>query len=260
MNELTPLLRAAIGFAYIGGFTFVAIGVFLSWRRGRLDPLLLVCISAISFSWIEAPYDWAVYAQFPPAIPRMPSWWPLNMTWGGLPASVPPGYIAYFVLPAVIGAFLGRRLSARFQWRRPITLLSVGLVVGCVWAFVFNGIIGASARRLLLRPSDQRARAMAGNEAPVPAVRRLAMGVQVMVFTYLLGRTDPQGRTVIDMWADSKSSSRLQSSLLSIVAFIVIGHVVYLSVFAPHLFTKVTRRVNVGPTAQLFEGVQNQPK
>ena len=78
-----------------------------------------------------------------PLIPRMPSWWPLNMTWGGLPASVPPGYIAYFVLPAVIGAALGRWLNSKFQWRAPITLLITGLVVGCVWAFVFNAILGA---------------------------------------------------------------------------------------------------------------------
>ena len=91
MSELTPLLKAAINFAYLGGAFFVVIGAWLSFRLGRLHPLLLVCISAISFSWIEAPYDWAVYAQFPPAIPRMPSWWPLNLTWGGLPASVPPG-------------------------------------------------------------------------------------------------------------------------------------------------------------------------
>ena len=141
-SELTPLLKAAISFAYIGGALFVAIGSFLSFRRGRPHPLLLVCISAISFSWIEAPYDWAVYAQFPPAIPRMPSWWPLNMTWGGLPASVPPGYIAYFVLPAVMGASMGRWLNSRFQWRAPITLLTVGLVVGCLWAFAFNAILG----------------------------------------------------------------------------------------------------------------------
>ena len=87
---LTPLLAAAIAFAYVGGLAFVALGVVLSVRRRRLHPLLLVCIAAISFSWIEAPYDWAMYAQFPPAIPRMPSWWPLDMTWGGLPASVPP--------------------------------------------------------------------------------------------------------------------------------------------------------------------------
>jgi Spirocyclase AveC-like len=68
-TELTPLLTAAIGFAYVGGLAFVALGVALSVRRRRLHPLLLVCIAAISFSWIEAPYDWAMYAQFPPAIP-----------------------------------------------------------------------------------------------------------------------------------------------------------------------------------------------
>jgi hypothetical protein len=71
--ELTPLLKAAIGFAYIGGIAFLVIGVYLSYRQRRLHPLLLLCISAISFSWIEAPHDWAVYAQFPPALPRMPS-------------------------------------------------------------------------------------------------------------------------------------------------------------------------------------------
>ena len=29
-DELTPLLTAAIAFAYVGGFTFVALGVYLS--------------------------------------------------------------------------------------------------------------------------------------------------------------------------------------------------------------------------------------
>ena len=96
-----------------------SLAVYLSFRHRRVHPLLLLCISAISFSWIEAPYDWAMYAQFPPAIPRMPSWWPLNMTWGGLPLFVPVGYISYFVLPAVTGAALGRWLSAKFGWRRP---------------------------------------------------------------------------------------------------------------------------------------------
>src|ERR1044072_9392439 len=109
-------------FAYIAGIAFLALGVYLSLKRGRLHPLLLVSISAISFSWIEAPYDWAVHAQFPPELPRKRSWWPLNMTWGGgLPSAVPIGYIAYFVLPAVIGAALGRRVVARFGWRRPRT-------------------------------------------------------------------------------------------------------------------------------------------
>src|ERR1044071_7810127 len=117
--ELTPLRKGAIGLAYIRGIGFFTAGVYLTYRRRRLHPLLLVCISAISFSWIEAPYDWAMYAQFAPAIPRMPSWWPLNMTWGGLPSSVPLGYIGYFCIPAVTGAWLGRRLITRFRWRAP---------------------------------------------------------------------------------------------------------------------------------------------
>ena len=259
-TELTPLLKAAIGFAYIGGFAFVAAGVVLSLRRRRLDPLLLVCISAISISWIEAPYDWAMYAQFPPAIPRMPSWWPLNMTWGGLPASVPPGYIAYFVLPAVVGAAVGRRLSSRFDWRRPLTLLNVGFAVGFLWALVFNAVIGARLGVFYYGRVIPGLALWEGTKHQYPVYDAVAMGVQMMVFTYLLGRTDPEGRTVIDRWADSKAQSRLQSSFLSVLAVIVLGHAVYLSVFAPHLATKLAGLVTAGPTEQLFEGVPNQPE
>jgi hypothetical protein len=252
-------LEAAIGFAYLGGACFVAIASFLSIRRGRPHPLLLVCASAISFSWIEAPYDWAVYAQFPPAIPRMPSWWPLNMTWGGLPASVPPGYIAYFALPAVIGAAIGRWSSAKFQWRAPITLLSVGLVVGCAWAFAFNAILGARLGVVYYGRVIEGLALWPGTRHQYPLYDALAMGVQMMVFTYLLGRTDSVGRTILDVWSDSRSSSRVGSSLLSIAAAIGIGHAVYLAVSAPHLVTKVLHLQTIGPTEPLFEGVPNQP-
>jgi hypothetical protein len=259
VSELTPLLRAAIGFAYVGGAFFVAAGLFLSFRRGRLHPLLLVCISAISFSWIEAPYDWAVYAQFPPAIPRMPSWWPLNWTWGGLPASVPAGYIAYFVLPAVLGAATGRWLGAKLQWRRPIALLIAGLAVGFLWAFAFNAILGAQLGVVYYGRVIEGLALWPGTKHQYPLYDALAMGVQMMVFTYLLGRTDSQGRTLIEMWADSKTTSRLRAALLSIAAFVVVGHAVYLSVFAPHLVTKVLHLQTVGPSEPLFEGVPNQP-
>ncbi|MGO9875729.1 MAG: spirocyclase AveC family protein [Acidimicrobiia bacterium] len=258
-DELTPLLTASIAFAYVGGFTFVAIGAYLSLRRGRLHPLLLVCISAVAICWIEAPYDWAMYAQFPPAIPRMPSWWPINMTWHGLPASVPPGYIAYFVLPAVIGAALGNRLSARFEWRRPITLLTVGLIVGCLWALLFNAIIGARLGVFHYGRVIPGLALWEGTKHQYPLYDALAMGVQMMVFTYLLGRTDPDGRTIIDMWADSRSKTRLQSSLLSLLAVIVIGNVTYAAVFAPHLVTKLSGQVTAGPSQELFKGTPNQP-
>ena len=259
MSEMTPLLKVAISFAYIGGASFVAVASFLSFRRGRLHPLLLVCMSAISFSWIEAPYDWAMYAQFPPVIPRMPSWWPLNMTWGGLPAAVPPGYIAYFALPAVVGAVVGRWLNSRLEWRLPITLLSVGLVVGCVWAFAFNAILGARLGVVYYGRVIEGLALWPGTRHQYPLYDSLAMGVQMMVFTYLLGRTDSLGRTIIEVWSDSRSRSRLGSSFLSIAAAIVIGHAVYLSVFAPHLVTKLLQLQTVGPTEPLFDGVPNQP-
>ena len=258
-HRLTPLLVAAIAFAYAGGFAFVAAGVYLTYRRRRLHPLLLVCIAAISISWIEAPYDWAVYAQFAPAIPRMPSWWPLNLTWRGLPASVPPGYISYFVLPAVIGAAVGRRLSSRFQWRAPTTLLSTGFGVGFLWAFLFNGILGARLGVFYYGRVIPGLALWQGTKHQYPVYDAVAMGVQMMVFTYLLGRTDDDGRTVIEAWADRRSTSRVRSALQSVAGIVVVGNVLYGSVFAPHLVAKLAGWETAGPTAPLFAGVPNQP-
>ncbi|BBZ45143.1 spirocyclase AveC family protein [Mycobacterium parmense] len=260
MTGLTPVMKLGIAFAYLGGLAFVAFGVYRSLRRGRVDPLLLVCISAISFSWIEAPYDWAMYAQFPPALPRMPPWWPMNMTWGGLPAPVPPGYISYFVLPAVIAASAGRRVSARLGWRRPQTLLGAGLTIGFLWALLFNGFVGAELGVFYYGRVISGLAIREGTKHQYPLYDALAMGVLVMVFAYLLGRTDAQGRTVIDVWADSHSAGRVQSALLSIAAAVVVGHVVYGAVFAPHLVTKLAGLVTVAPAGELFDGVPNQPR
>ena len=262
MNDegLTPLLTASIAFAYVGGITLLVVGIVLSRRRGRLHPLLLVCLAALSISWIEAPYDWAMYAQFPEAIPRMPSWWPLNMTWGGgLPSSVPIGYMAYFVLPAVLGAALGTRVAARFGWRRPQTLLTVGIAVGFTWALLFNGGLGAQLGVFYYGRVIPGLALFEGSKHQYPVYDAVAMALQMGVFAYLLGRTDPEGRNVIEAWADRRTSSGLRSGLLSIVAVVLVGHVLYLSVFAPHLATKLRGDVTAGPTEQLFPHVENQP-
>lgn len=258
-GEFTPLMQAANAFSYIGGFSLVAIGAYLSYRQRRLSPLLLLCISAISFSWIEAPYDWAMYAQFPPAIPRMPSWWPMNMTWGGLPSSVPIGYAQYFVLPAVLSTLLGGWISAKFHRRRPITLLTVGLIVGFLWAFLFNAILGARLGVFYYGRVIPGLGLWEGSKHQYPIYDAIAMGVQMMVFTYLLGRTDPEGRNVIDTWADKRSNSRLGSVALSVAGIIVVGNLLYGAVFAPHLATKLAGWVTAGPTVELFPGVPNQP-
>jgi hypothetical protein len=259
-TELTPLLTASNFFGWASGILFVVAGIYLSVRRGRLHPLLLLCITAISFSWIEAPYDWAMYAQFPPALPRMPSWWPLNMTWGGLPSSVPLGYIGYFCIPAVIGAALGRRINSRFEWRQPITLLITGFVVGFCWALMFNAGLGAQLGVFYYAYVIPGLGLFEGTLHQYPIYDAIAMGIQMMVFTYLLGRVDSQGRNVIEMWSDKLSKTKLQSAVLSIVAVIVVGNVLYASVFAPHLATKQLGYVTSGPDVQLFPGVPNQPR
>lgn len=259
MTELAWPLRVGLHFAYWGGALFTLAGLVLSMRRGRPHALLLLCISAISFSWIESPYDWAMYAQFDPAIPRMPGWWPMNVTWRGLPAAVPPGYIAYFVLPAVIGVSLGRFVIARFALRQPITLLVVGLVVGTLWALLFNGVLCAQLGVCYYGRVIAGLAIREGTKQQYPLYDALAMGVQMMVFTYLLGRTDTLGRSLVEMWADARAKTRWQASWLSIGAVIVIGHVCYLAVFAPHAATKLLGMQTVGPTEPLFEGVPNQP-
>src|SRR4051794_14577419 len=182
---LTPLLMASVIFGWASGIVFVSAGVFLSIRNRRLHPLLLLCISAISFSWIEAPYDWAMYAQFPPALPRMPSWWPMNMTWGGgLPSAVPIGYISYFVFPALIGAAIGRLLTKRFGWRRPQTLLIAGFGVGFCWALFFNAVIGAQLGVFYYGYVIPGLAIFEGSKHQYPIYDAIAMGVQMMVFAY----------------------------------------------------------------------------
>jgi Spirocyclase AveC-like len=163
------------------------------------------------------------------------------------------------VLPAVIGTGLGRWLSAKFHWRRPITLLITGLAVGFCWAFLFNAILGARLGNFSYGYVIPGLALWEGTKRQYPLYDSLAMGVQMMVFTYLLGRTDSEGRNVIDAWADKRSTTRLQSSVLSIVAVVIIGNVVYGAVFAPHLATKLGGWVTAGPTSQLFPGVPNQP-
>ncbi|MBL7490701.1 spirocyclase AveC family protein [Frankia sp. AgB1.9] len=258
-DGLTPALLFGQVFAYVGGLSFLAAGIVLTVRRRRLHPLLLLCISAISFSWIEAPYDWAMYAQFAPGLPRMPSWWPLNLTWGGLPVSVPLGYIEYFVLPALLGVALERRLRARFGWRRPIGLLTVGLVVGYSWALLFNGVFGVRAGVFYYGRVISGLAMFEGTRHQYPLYDALAMGVQMMVFTYLLGRTDPEGRTVIDAWAERRTKTPARAVALSVASVIVLGNLLYGAVFAPHLATKLNGDVTVGPTTELFPGVPNQP-
>lgn len=260
MNDgLTPLLVASVVFAYSTGIVFLGAGAYLSWKTKRPHPLFLVSISAMAISWIEAPYDWAMYAQFPTALPKMPSWWPMNATWGGLPSSVPIGYISYFVLPAFVGAALGKRVAATYGWRRPQTLLAVGFAVGFLWAFCFNAMLGARLGVFYYGRVIPGLAIFEGSKHQYPIYDSVAMALQMMTFAYLLGRTDDQGRNLLEVWASRRAKTARGTFALSTLAVILFGHALYGAVFAPHLITKLRGDVTAGPTEQLFPGVENQP-
>jgi hypothetical protein len=137
--QLTPLLMAAMGFAYIGGIAFVDL-VLVDRGALRLGGLRAVPACSPSHAvLVAAEHDV-----------------------GRAPVAVPIGYVAYFVLPAVMGAGLGRWCSAKFHWRKPTALLTVGLLVGSCGPSSSTRSWGPT-RSLLLRPRDPRACAVGGD-------------------------------------------------------------------------------------------------
>jgi hypothetical protein len=150
-------------------------------------------------------------------------------------------------------------VSSKFHWRRPITLLSVGFAVGFVWAFLFNGILGARSGVFYYGRVIGGLALWQGTKHQYPIYDALAMGVMMMVFAYLIGRTDPDGRNVIETWASRRSMSSLRSTFLSVLGVVLIANLLYGAVFAPHLTAKLEGWETTGPAARLFPGVPNQP-
>ncbi len=139
-------------------------------------------------------------------------------------------------------------------------MLTVGLVVGFCWAFVFNVFVGARLGVFYYAYVIPGLAVFEGTKHQYPVYDSIALGVQMMVFTYLPGRTDSQGRNVIAGWADKVSKTRLQSAVMSGVAVVVVGNLLYGAVFVPHLATKLGGWVTSGSSEQLFPGVPNQPR
>jgi hypothetical protein len=189
---------------------------------------------------------------------RMPSWWPLNLTWGGLPVMA-LCYVMYFNVPALLALPVAKWLVKSRNWRRPLALLTCGLVVGFAWAFVNNALIGGQLGFVRYGRVIEGLALWPGTIHQYPIYDSLAMGVQVMLIAYLLGRTDTAGRIMPQAWADRRTDGPVKSGLLSIAAVILIVHVVYLLVFAPHLITKLTHLQTVAPEESLYPGIPNQP-
>lgn len=246
-------------FCYVAAAALVLTGVWLSWRQRRLHPVLLLCIATLSLFWIESPYDWATFASFSPDMARITDFGPWPHTWGGLPAFAPAGYVMYFSLPTLATVAVARRAWFGKNWSLPTRLLVTGVLAGIIWSMFFDHLathsgfyrFAWSISGLTLWP---------GTIHQTPLTINVAMGIQVAVLAYAVGRRDNQGRTVVESWSSRHTSTPAAATALSIVVIVVVAHIAYLAVMAPYAAVNALDLANLPAGAQIFPGIPNQPK
>jgi hypothetical protein len=218
-------------FAMLGTFAY------LSYKRGRVLPGLWLVLGIFAMSWIEAPFDNAMYAQFHPDFHRLPAIGPIGMTQGQLPVIAPPGYIMYFLLPALIAVGIAKLIIKRFDTNRVNTLMACGLAVGILWDLSIEGL-QAQYLHLWTFSRVVPGLAISSDMGLLPAYIPLAMAAFIVFAAIIVGNTTRDGDSVVDVWAKSKSTSPGARLGLQAVAYIVLCNVVYASTYLPHAITK----------------------
>jgi hypothetical protein len=218
-------------FAMLGTFTYLSV------KRGRVLPGLWFVLGIFAMSWIEAPFDNAMYAQFHPDFHRLPAIGPIGMTQGQLPVIAPPGYIMYFLLPSLIAVGIAKLVIRRFGTNRVNTLLTSGLVVGIVWDVSIEGL-QAQYLHLWTFSRVVPGLAISNGMGLLPAYIPLAMAAFIVGSTYVVGNTTPDGDSVIDVWANHLTPSPGARLGLKAIAYIVFCNVLYGLTYLPHAITK----------------------
>ena len=218
-------------------FSMFGTFAYLSYKRGRVLPGLWFVLGIFAMSWIEAPFDNAMYAQFHPDFHRLPAIGPIGMTQGHLPVIAPPGYIMYFLLPALIGVGVAKLIIKRFNTNRVNTLMASGLAAGILWDVAIEGL---QAQYLHLWTFSRVAPglALSNGMGLLPSYVPLAMAAFVVFACVVIGNTTPEGESVIDVWAKSKTSSTGARLGLQAVTYVVLCNVVYGATYLPHAITK----------------------
>jgi hypothetical protein len=218
-------------------FSMLGTFAYLSYKRGRILPGLWFVLGIFAMSWIEAPFDNAMYAQFHPDFHRLPALGPIGMTQGQLPVIAPPGYIMYFLLPALVGAGVAKLIIKRFDTNRVNTLMVSGLVAGILWDLSIEGL-QAQYLHLWTFSRVVPGMALSNGMGLLPAYVPLAMAAFIVFATVVVGNTTPEGDSAIDVWAKSKTTSPGARLGLQAVAYIVLCNLVYAGTYLPHAITK----------------------
>ena len=215
--------------------TFVAMFagfIYASVRRGRIVPGIWLMLGIVAMSWLESPYDNAMYAQFHPDFHRLPNWGPIGMTEGGLPWIAPVGYNMWFLLPALIAVVVAKAVVKRTGWSLPTTLLAAGLGVGMVWDFTIEAL---QAQYLHLWTFSRAVPGLAVSNGMglYPLYCALAMGSFMMGAAYVIGNVTSEGDSVLDAWAKSRAATPSGARWLQAFAYIGFCMVLYFSKYIP---------------------------
>jgi Spirocyclase AveC-like len=218
-------------------FAMLGILTYLSFKQGRVMPGLWFVLGIFAMSWIEAPFDNAMYAQFHPDFHRLPPIGPIGMTQGLLPVIAPPGYIMYFLLPALVAVAVARLIIKRYNTNRVNTLLASGLVVGILWDVSIEGL-QAQYLHLWTFSRVVPGLALSNGVGLLPSYIPLAMAAFIVGAAYVIGNTTPEGDSVIDVWVKSRATSPGATFGLQALAYIVFCNVLYGLTYLPHAITK----------------------
>jgi hypothetical protein len=224
----------------VGVIALAGYFALLSVRQHRVHPGVWAMVGTFSIFWLEGPYDWAGFCNYHPDHWFFPQqgWGPLSAPFSGLPVLVMGAYVLYFTVPAMIAAALAKRFVASRGWNVPRTLLTTGLIFGIIWDVCWENL-GVAVGIWRFSSAAPGLVMHAGERNQYPLYVALAMAIMVMTVTYLLGRDDtPSGRAVIEDWAGKRTSSTGKRAVLTIVATVVVGHVVYLPTMIPLLITR----------------------
>jgi hypothetical protein len=230
-----------------------------SLRDRRVHPGIWMTLGIVAISWMEAPYDRAMYVQFNPELHRLPAIGPLAAAQGGLPVMAPPGYVMYFLAPAMVAVAIAQWLIRRRATRPMTTLVVVGIAVGIAFDALMQFGQAQFVPLWVFSRSAPYVTAFPGTQQQIPLYDLLALGAMIMWATVLLGTRDANGDSFIERAARRRFSSPGPRLLATAVGYIVLIHLLYLYVLLPHLILWWGQMLTVTGVLQPFAEIAVQP-
>ncbi|OBI50111.1 spirocyclase AveC family protein [Mycobacterium sp. E796] len=237
----------------------LAYFVKVSIHRRRIHPILYLASAIVAISWMEAPFDRAMFVQFHPDMLRLPAIGPLAATQGGLPVISPAGYVMYYLLPALAAIALAGRVAHRWALSPRPTLVVMAIAMGM--AFDVSMQLGP-ARLVPLWAYSRIAphlNIFAGTTGQIPLYEPLAMALMITWCACLIGFRDAEGNTFIERRTRTLTAAPARRAILNAIGYILVLHLLYLYVVAPFFMLWQGHMLTVTGSVQPFATIPQQP-